>query len=77
MGLLFKESNLYFFQAVCQTIKTTIQPQEVSDFLIEHIDFDLTSIQNILGKNRDDTLVLIHHLLAHMMNSHTTGVIGE
>ncbi|XP_071137099.1 E3 ubiquitin-protein ligase rnf213-alpha-like [Mytilus edulis] len=64
-------------QAACQTIKPTIQQGDVPMFILEHIDLDLTSIQNILGKNRDEILALIHFLLAQIMNSHTLAVIGE
>ncbi|VDI19307.1 Hypothetical predicted protein [Mytilus galloprovincialis] len=64
-------------QAACQTIKPTIQQGDVPMFILEHIDLDLTSIQNILGKNRDEILALIHFLLAQIMNSHTLAIIGE
>lgn len=61
---------------MCQTVRPNVQPAEVAQYLIEHMDLDLTSIQNILGKNRDDTLLLIHHLLTQIMSSHTMAVIG-
>ena len=63
--------------AVCQSIKPNIEQDDVDTYLLEHIDLDLTSIQNVLGKNKDDVLILIHFLLAQIMNGHTMAVIGE
>ncbi|XP_052062680.1 E3 ubiquitin-protein ligase rnf213-alpha-like isoform X2 [Mytilus californianus] len=64
-------------QAVGQSIKPNIEETEVGRYILEHIDLDMTSIQNILGKNKDDILLLIHHLLARMMEEHTMAVIEE
>ncbi|XP_052062754.1 E3 ubiquitin-protein ligase rnf213-alpha-like isoform X2 [Mytilus californianus] len=64
-------------QAVGLSIKPNIEETEVGRYILEHIDLDMTSIQNILGKNKDDILLLIHHLLARMMEEHTMAVIGE
>ncbi|XP_063404431.1 E3 ubiquitin-protein ligase rnf213-alpha-like [Mytilus trossulus] len=64
-------------QAVCQSIKPNIEQADVGRYLIEHIDLDLTSVQNVLGKNKDEILVLIHYLLARIMNEHTIAIIGE
>ncbi|VDI24291.1 Hypothetical predicted protein, partial [Mytilus galloprovincialis] len=64
-------------QAAGQSIKPNIEETEIGRYILEHIDLDMTSIQNILGKNKDDILLLIHHLLAKMMEEHTMAVIGE
>ena len=66
-----------FLQAVCQSIKPNIEQGAVGAYLLEHIDLDLTSIQKVLGKNKDDVLILIHFLLAQIMNRHTMAVIGK
>ena len=58
-------------------MKRNIEQDDVDTYLLEHIDLDLTSIQNILGKNKDDVLILIHFLLAQIMNGHTMAVIGK
>ena len=63
--------------AVCQSIKSNIEQGDVGAYLLEHIDLDLTSIQKVLGKNKDDVLILIHVLLTQIMNRHTMAVIGE
>lgn len=65
------------FQAICESIKPNIDQRNVDVYLYEHIELDLTSIQNILGKNKDDVLLLMHHLLAEIMNKHTMAVIGQ
>ena len=70
-------STLKFLQAVCQSIKPNIEQGAVGAYLLEHIDLDLTSIQNVLGKNKDDVLILIHFLLAQIMNRHSMAVIGK
>ncbi|XP_052062678.1 E3 ubiquitin-protein ligase rnf213-alpha-like isoform X2 [Mytilus californianus] len=64
-------------QAVCQSIKPNIEETEVCCYILEHIDLDLTSLQNILGKNRDDVMVLMHYLLVQIMVSHTAAVVAE
>ncbi|CAG2212879.1 RNF213 [Mytilus edulis] len=64
-------------QAVCQSIKPNIEQADVGRYLIEHIDLDLTSVQNVLGKNKDEILVLLHYLLGRIMNEHTIAIIGE
>ncbi|CAG2212296.1 RNF213 [Mytilus edulis] len=58
----------YNKQAICQSIKPKIMTGDVLKFVIEHINFDLTSVQNILGINRDDAVLFMHHLLVHVMN---------
>ncbi|CAG2252469.1 RNF213 [Mytilus edulis] len=57
--------------------KTQYRRGWIGRYILEHIDLDMTSIQNILGKNKDDILLLIHHLLAKIMEEHTMAVIGE
>ncbi|XP_063441660.1 E3 ubiquitin-protein ligase rnf213-alpha-like [Mytilus trossulus] len=64
-------------QVVGQSIKPNIEEAEVGRYILEHIDLDMTSIQNILGKNKDDILLLVHHLLARIMEEHTMAVRGE
>jgi hypothetical protein len=70
-------NTLKFLQAVCQSIKSNIEQGDVGAYLLEHIDLDLTSIQKVLGKNKDDVLILIHVLLTQIMNRHTMAVIGK
>ncbi|CAG2255753.1 RNF213 [Mytilus edulis] len=66
-------------QAVLESIRVNpvVELPEVTDFLLEHIDFDIECLHRILGKSRDDVILLIHHLLATIMEKHTMSVIGE
>ncbi|XP_052086034.1 E3 ubiquitin-protein ligase RNF213-like [Mytilus californianus] len=66
-------------QAVLESIRVNpgVELSEVPDFLLEHIDFDIECLHRILGKSRDDVFLLIHHLLATIMEKHNMSVIGE
>ncbi|XP_071151436.1 E3 ubiquitin-protein ligase rnf213-alpha-like [Mytilus edulis] len=66
-------------EEVLKSIKVNpeIQLPEVSDFLLEHIGFDLECLHRILGKSHDDIFLLIHCIIARIMEKHTMSVIGE
>lgn len=70
---VYKVFLLIIIQAICQSIKPKIMTGDVLKFVIEHINFDLTSVQNILGINRDDAVLFMHHLLVHVMNRRNAG----
>lgn len=61
------------------SIKVTpeLQLPEVSDFLLEHIGFDLECLHRILGKSHDDIFLLIHRIIASIMEKHSMSVIGK
>ncbi|XP_076113432.1 E3 ubiquitin-protein ligase rnf213-alpha-like [Mytilus galloprovincialis] len=56
-------------QEVCQTIKPPIDPGDVYDYLLLHLNLDLTSVQAILGINRDDAVLFLHFLLVKIMDT--------
>ncbi|CAC5407686.1 RNF213 [Mytilus coruscus] len=66
-------------EEVLQSIRVNpgILLPEVSEFLIEHIGFDLECLHKILGKSHDDIFLLIHRIIARIMEKHTMSVIGE
>ncbi|CAC5361652.1 RNF213 [Mytilus coruscus] len=66
-------------EEVLQSIRVNPEMQlpEVSDFLLEHIGFDLECLHRILGKSHDDIFLLIHRIIARIMEKHTMSVIGE
>ncbi|VDI18579.1 Hypothetical predicted protein, partial [Mytilus galloprovincialis] len=64
-------------QAVCSTIKPEIEQGEVHTYILEHMQKDLKSIATVLGKSKEDVLILIHYLLSEIMNYQTAARIGE
>ncbi|XP_052087598.1 E3 ubiquitin-protein ligase rnf213-alpha-like isoform X5 [Mytilus californianus] len=66
-------------QAVQQIIKTEpdIQETEVFQFLLEHINLDIESLHQILGKGKDDIFLMIHFILNDIVMMHTSAAIGE
>lgn len=75
----FPTGHTLFFsiQAVTQTIKKPeIQEDEVASFLFKHISADLETMQNVLGKNKDDVFLLVHQFLFALTELHTANVIG-
>ncbi|XP_071122875.1 E3 ubiquitin-protein ligase RNF213-like [Mytilus edulis] len=65
--------------AVLESIEVNpkVELPELPDFLLDHIDFDIECLRRILGKSRDDVFLLVHCLLATIMEKHTMSVIGE
>ncbi|XP_076109129.1 E3 ubiquitin-protein ligase rnf213-alpha-like [Mytilus galloprovincialis] len=64
-------------QAICRSIKPDIEENDVPKYLLSHIQKDLRSISTVLGKSVENVLLLIHYLLAEIMNSRTQARIGE
>ncbi|CAC5380698.1 RNF213 [Mytilus coruscus] len=64
-------------QAICRSIKPDIEENDVPSYLLSHVQKDLRSISTVLGKSVENVLVLIHFLLAEIMNSCTQARIGE
>ncbi|VDI64880.1 Hypothetical predicted protein, partial [Mytilus galloprovincialis] len=64
-------------QAICRSIKPDIEENDVPKYLLSHIQKDLRSISTVLGKSVENILLLIHYLLAEIMNSRTQARIGE
>lgn len=67
---------LIILQAVCSTIKPEIEQGEVHTYILEHMQKDLKSIATVLGKSKEDVLILIHYLLSEIMNFQTAARIG-
>ncbi|CAC5383752.1 RNF213 [Mytilus coruscus] len=74
---MFVGSNINL-QAVTRTIKNPeIQEDEVASFLLQHISADLETMQNVLGKNKDDVFLLVHQFLFVLTELHTANVIAD
>ncbi|CAC5422253.1 RNF213 [Mytilus coruscus] len=64
-------------QAVCRSIKPDIEGEDVPAYITAHMLEDLRSISNVLGKSKEDVVLLIHFLLSEIMNNQTAARVGE
>lgn len=60
-----------------QCIKPRIEAGVVWKYLLAHIKLDLKSIQRVLGKSNDEVYLLMHYIMADIVNKHTMNVIGK
>lgn len=70
-------THYYFWKAICRCIKPDISETKVPSYLLGHIQSDLRSISTVIGRSEENVLVLIHFLLAEIMNNHTQTGIGK
>ncbi|VDI70333.1 Hypothetical predicted protein [Mytilus galloprovincialis] len=77
LHLAMYSGTKYNLEAVCQFIKPNIDASVVCGYIMEHIKLDLQSIQRVLGKSNDEVYLLIHYILADIVNKHNMNVIGE
>ena len=56
---------------MCRSIKPDIEDTDVPTYIMDHIQKDLQSISRVLGKSKEDILILIHQLLNDIMDSQT------
>lgn len=77
--ILPRSDHRIYLQSVQKIIKTEpdIQEMEVFQFLLEHINLDIESLHQILGKGKDDIFLMMHFILNDIVMKHTSAVIGE
>lgn len=54
-----------------------IEESDLPSFILQHIELDIESLHQILGRGKDDIFMLIHHLLSEIMKYHSFNVIGN
>ncbi|CAC5363743.1 RNF213 [Mytilus coruscus] len=54
--------------AISETIHPSINKEQVPEFLVQHIENDISLISKTLGKNEDDVLLMIHCLFGEICN---------
>ncbi|CAG2241349.1 RNF213 [Mytilus edulis] len=59
------------------SIKPNIEEDEVPVYITEHMQEELRSISNVLGKSKEDVVLLIHYLLSEIMNKQTAARVGK
>ncbi|KAK3096790.1 hypothetical protein FSP39_003301 [Pinctada imbricata] len=60
-------------QAILEMIKPDIDPPSVYNFLWSHIEVDITTLRNLLGKSTDDVILLLHHICQQILENHGHG----
>ena len=60
-------------QSICELVHPQIDPNALPEFLWQHLRVDLKVIGTALGRNREDSALLIHLLLDRMIANSGTG----
>ncbi|XP_021342051.1 E3 ubiquitin-protein ligase rnf213-alpha-like, partial [Mizuhopecten yessoensis] len=60
-------------QVICSMIKPDIPDNKIVEFLLNHIELDIASLQRVTGRSVDDVLLLIHKVLSSVTETYNNG----
>jgi len=66
---LYINISCVFVQLVAQLINPAVNPNEVRQFLWQHMRCDIDTVHTAVGCSLDDVLVLVHLLLKHALET--------